>query len=171
MKTQTNVAPRGILLLLLCLVVGSMAAEPWPAARFAEVRAYAWPTKMIDHVILPGMKLREGALNPNGTVLKADQVKRLQKAITIESERQLPAAGCHIPHNAFVFYDAAGKPVAYLEVCFGCGSQASGPRPRKGHVHLNFMAAAVMFEEMKLPLGFYRNLDAFKKGEQTPLEK
>jgi hypothetical protein len=170
MTTSSNASLRSILVFLLSFAVSSVAADSWPAARFAEVRAYAWPNKMIDKVILPGMKLREGALNPGGTVLNADQVQRLRKALTLEAERQLPAAGCHIPHNAFVFYNAAGKTVAFVEVCFGCGSQAAGPKPRFRHVHLNFGEAAALLDEMKLPLGFYRNLDDYKKGKQRPLE-
>ncbi|MCW3084092.1 MAG: OmpA/MotB domain protein [Bacteroidetes bacterium] len=37
-------------------------------------------------------------------------------------------SGCFFPHHAFVFYDAANKPVAYVNICFNCQQIYSAPQ-------------------------------------------
>jgi hypothetical protein len=150
--------------LLLSSIAFVSAGDAWPAVQFTEVRAYAWPD---DHstyaVVLPGMKLKPGAINPGGTLLSAEQVGRLAKATFIVPERPLPTVGCHIPHNAFVFYDARKKAVAYVEVCFMCESHEQNPKPKRGFVTFSLPALATLFDELKLPMGMFPNLDAYKK--------
>ena len=106
------------------------------------------------------MTLKPGVINKEGALLTPDQTKRLLAAVTGKHPGHAVAA-CHIPHNAFVFYDAAGKPVAFVEVCFGCLSTRS--EPGGAAVCLDLVGLAGIFDELKLPMGEYPNLKAFKK--------
>jgi len=151
---------RAILFVLLS-TLSLIASEPWPRLQFTEVRAYAWPN---DHtteaVILRGMTLRPGVINKDGALLTPDQTKRLLAAVT-GKHREHAVAACHIPHNAFVFYDAAKKPVAFVEVCFGCLSTRVEPRGAADWPDL--VSLASIFDELKLPMGDYPDLPAFKE--------
>jgi hypothetical protein len=154
---------RFAVLAIVLLSRAIFAAEEWPGVPFVEVRAYAWPLeneKGDRKVILAGMRLREDVINPEGAVLSADQVKRLQAAVTGEhAEHAL--IRCYDPHNAFVFYDADKKPVAFVEVCFRCvGAAAVPPGTARWK---DFPALAKIFAELKLPIGGGQTLENFNK--------
>lgn len=151
---------KAILLLLLLSTVSLFADAPWPGVQFTEVRAYAWPNdKTTERVILDGMKLKSGAINEEGAPLTADQNKRLLAAVT-GAHHKYRVAACHLPHNAFVFFDAAHKPVAFVEVCFSCFSMRAEPR---GAVYWpDLISLASIFDDLKLPMGSYANLKAFE---------
>jgi len=141
------------------------AQEQWPGVKYAEVRAYAWPTKTrlddeAEEVILKDMSLKDGVINKNGTKLSAEQTKRLLKAVTGKHESNL-ASKCHIPHNAFVFYDAEKKPVAFVEVCFTC----TGTRiqPAGSAFPVDLAELATLFGELELPVGGYPDAETFLK--------
>ncbi len=152
---------RAILFLLLS-TLSAFADEPWPGVKFSEVRAYAWPDdKETEAVILPGTTLKPGVLNKDGAPLTPAQVSRLRSAVTGKQRSDGGAAGCYIPHNAFVFYDADKKPVAFVEVCFMClGHRA---QPKAPGEPIDFLELASIFDELKIPMGAYPNLEAFKK--------
>lgn len=104
-----------------------------------------------EWLIRPDMSFAPGVINKDGALLNAKQVSRLLKA---ESRRFQPRgrAGCYLPHNAFVFYDAEKKPVAFLEICFDCiGARAI---PEDPGFDPDYYALAVLCTELKLPLGF-----------------
>jgi hypothetical protein len=151
---------RAILLLLLTTLSG-FAGESWPGLPFAEVRAYAWPDdKKNEAVILPGMTLKPGVTNKDGAVLTPGQVRQLRTAITGRHPSYAVAA-CFIPHKAFVFFDAAGKPVACVEVCFACrGIRA---QPKGAEIWVDNIALATIFDAHKLPMGPFPDLAAFKR--------
>lgn len=152
---------RAILILLLSTLYAFAGDAAWPAVKFSEVRAYAWPDdKSTMAVILEGMTLKDGVINPNGAVLTPEQTKTLVGAVT-GKRPEYPVAMCHIPHNAFVFYDAAKKPVAFVEICFGCSNHRISPKGAAEN--LDLVALATIFDAHKLPMGEYRDLDAFKK--------
>jgi hypothetical protein len=124
---------RRAILFLLLSALPLFAGQPWPGIKFTEVRAYAWPIKAVKSVdvILPGMKLRPDVINKEGTVLTPQEVKQLLAAVT-GKHRNYAVAMCHIPHNAFVFYDAAREPVAFVEICFGCSNHRIEPEGAAG---------------------------------------
>jgi hypothetical protein len=133
----------------------------WPDVPYKEVRAYAWPgDKTTKAVILENNELLEGVLNKGGTPLSSNQVKWLLSAVN-GNHYAHPVAACYRPHNAFVFYDESNKPIAFVEICFGCLSYRSEPRGAADSFDL--MTLAVIFDELKLPLGEYTDLEAFKK--------
>ena len=148
---------------ILLLTRAVSAAENWPALPFAEVRAYAWPDdpdKNGKNVILAGMNLRKDVINPDGAILSPDQIKRLQAAITgVHPEHGLMR--CYSPHNAFVFYDAEKKPVAFVEICFDCLNART--EPDTAAKWKDFPALAAIFGELKLPMGSWSDPAKFKK--------
>jgi hypothetical protein len=153
------------LLLLLLPAAGLFASDSWPPVPFTTVRAYAWPGNLGNPAgILPGMKLAPRCINKEGTLLTADQVHRLQVAAS-HRQRKVDIFQCYNPHNAFVFYNAANKPVAYLELCFSClGNRAQPPIPPSNVP--NYLSLAAIFEELKLPMGPYTTAKAFRKAHQ-----
>lgn len=144
------------------------AEQPWPKIEFTEVKAYAWPGSLeVEEVVLPEMKLREGVLNREGAVLTAAEVKALTAAVT-GKHKATPIAGCYSPHNAFVFYDAAKKPVAFVEICFTCLGKRI--EPAGAAEHIDFNALAHLFTAHQLPLGRYPDTETFI-SEQKRMEK
>ncbi len=149
---------------------GASSEEPvWPGVQFTEVRAFAWPkdddTKA---VILENMTLKSGAINPVGAVLTPEQTKALISAVTGKSPDYL-FKGCYEPHNAFVFYDAAKKPVAFVEICFTCFSHRITPKVTA--TRLDLVALAAIFDAQKLPMGVFPDLHSFKMRFDYELER
>jgi len=155
---------RAIFLLLLSSL-SLFADEKWPGVPFAEVRAYSWPAdKETEAVILPDKSLMPGVLNKQGAPLTREQVKHLRAAVT-GKHSDLPVAACYVPHNAFVFYDASKKPVAFVEVCFTClGYRAE---PKTDAENFDLLALAKIFGEHRLPMGEYRDFQSFRKAFGT----
>jgi hypothetical protein len=152
---------RAVLLLLFFLTFSVGAAEVWPSVTFAEVRAYAWPgDDETTAVILPGMALKKGVLNKDGATLTAEQVGRLLSAVRGARPRRAVAM-CHVPHNAFVFYDASHSPVAFIEICFLCLSDRV--EPAEALQFPDLLTLAAIFSEHKLPMGEYPDFAAFKQ--------
>jgi len=152
---------RAIFIFLLSTFCAFAGDTAWPAVKFSEVRAFAWPDdKSTEAVILKGIIPMDGAINPGGAVLTPEQTKTLVTAVT-GKRPEYPVAMCHIPHNAFVFYDAAKKPVAFVEICFGCSNHRIAPKGAAENIDL--VALATIFDAHKLPMGEYRDLAAFKK--------
>jgi hypothetical protein len=136
----------------------------WPGVDFVEVRAYAWPIAEHEenvYVIVDDMSLRPDVLNKEGAVLSADQVKRLMLAVTGE-HKEHPVASCYIPHNAFVFYNAEKKPVAFIEICFDCLGERIVPKGAARRVDLPALAS--LFVELKLPAGRYGDAKSFMQS-------
>jgi hypothetical protein len=156
------------LLLLLLSASRVVASDSWPSVSFATVRAYAWREDQGGlSLIRPGMKLAPGVINREGALLNGDQTHRLRVAVSREPPsrggiQKIPVFNCYWPHNAFVFYNAAKRPVAYLELCFSClGNRAQPPIPSP---FPNYLSLATIFEELKLPMGPYKTAEAFKKA-------
>ena len=146
---------------LICTAPG-FAAEEWPGVKFAEVRAYAWPDDgkhVEEDVILKDMALKEGVINKDGAELSTEQVKTLLAAVT-GKHPEYGVAACYMPHNAFVFYDADKKPVAFVEICFDCRGLRVMPNGATKPVDL--VALATIFKELKLPTGSKSELPAAK---------
>jgi hypothetical protein len=160
------------LLLLLFFAARLLADAAWPSVPFASVRGYAWPDNPETvEVILSGMKLAPGVINREGALLTPDQVRRLCLAAvheppTITGLQKITIVNCYKPHNAFVFYNTAEKPVAYIEICFSClGNKAQPPIP--SHFP-DYFSLATIFEELRLPMGPYTTAKAFGNARLDP---
>lgn len=101
---------------------------PWPGRwhfdGWTEVRAYR--LNWAEETAIDSILSQDGALNPTrtpeeGIPLTTDQVRRLEKATTGRHPEHQQYA-CHYPHHAFVFFDSAGSPVGFAQVCFLCGT-------------------------------------------------
>jgi hypothetical protein len=150
------------IILFLFSSLSLFAADKWPGVPFNEVRAYAWPADTdTETVVLPDKSLMPGVLNKNGALLTRDQVKRLRAAVT-GKHADHPVAACYVPHNAFVFYDARRKPVAFVEVCFACLGYRAEPKATAENFDL--LALAAIFSEHRLPMGEHRDFKSFKKA-------
>lgn len=153
---------RTLFLFLLFSSLPAFAAEKWPGVPFSEVRAYAWPADTeVEAVILPDKSLLAGVLNENGVLLTSQEVQRLRNAVTGQHADH-PIMACYTPHNAFVFFDAKKKPVAFVEICFTCLMYRAEP----GGVTQNFdlLALAKIFSAHRLPMGEYRDFQSFRKA-------
>lgn len=149
------------LLAFLLAAVSLFAGEPWPGVPYAEVRAFAWDGKLqTEQLIRHDFTFVDGVINKEGAVLNADQTKRL---LTAQARRYKARshAKCYIPHNAFVFYNAEKKPVAFLEICFDCLGEHSNPADDKSDP--DFMALGKICEELKLPFGHHKTLAELQK--------
>ncbi len=140
---------------LLVLWLGAFAPvgfAAWPGLPFAEVRGYAWPadTKM-ERVVSDGGRLEPGVFNPQGAVLSKLQVRRLLVAQARRVGRIKFRPMCYRPHNAFVFRNAAGRAVAFLEICFDCAEVRLQPKDKRSNP--DFETIARIFAELNLPTG------------------
>lgn len=151
-----------VLLLLLLSTVSLFANAPWPGVNYTEVRAFAWDpgaTKS-ELLIRADMTFEEGVINKDGALLNAQQVKPLLAAQARRITSGL-VAGCYTPHNAFVFYNAEKKPVAFLEVCFDC--LGVRPNPADDGCEPDYVALATICAELKLSFGKHKSVEEFKK--------
>ena len=107
-------------------------SKGFPGVAFAKVTAYAMDRGLRQK---PGCSLplveEDGTLcstvEAPGVALNEAQTRRL---LALLGQRSTFGGGshCYMPHHAFVFYDAAGTPVAELGVCFECGMLMSRPQ-------------------------------------------
>lgn len=162
MTTISHYTMKRLLLIFLLFSLRCLAGDSWPGVKFTEVRAFTWPGDRsgFSRVILEGMKLKPGAANPEGALLTAEQTRALLASVT-GKRADYPTAECYSPHNAFVFYDESNKPVAFVEICFGCSNHRILPRGASDW--LDMVALAAIFDAHKLSMGEYADLAAFKK--------
>ncbi len=148
--------------LVFLLLIGSMSvvAANWPPP-FTEVRGYSYnrikPPSAPDNTgrvrisygLFEDGKIGPTVINKAGARLTPNQVHRLLSAVTGEHPSHLHAR-CFYPHHGFVFYDAAMKPVAWIEVCFECGNTESWPEGRKVKED-DMRALLALCKELRLP--------------------
>ncbi len=159
---------RAILFLLALLPLASRAA--WPGGDYPEVRAFAYNLKGDgQQAIIENGKLSKTATSKTGVLLTPKQVRRLIAAVTGKHPEH-PHAACFIPRHAFVFYDAAHTPRAWLEVCFECLNNRSTPEGISGDV--DFPALAELCAELGLPSSpgrdFRKGFNDFRREMNTP---
>ena len=140
------------LFLALIYAAAPVALAAWPGVPFAEVRGYAWPAgAKMERVVAEDGRLEPGVLNPSGTALSKSQVRRLLAAQARRVGRVKFRPLCYRPHNAFVFRNAAGRAVAFLEICFDCAGVRLQPKDERSNPDLE--ALARIFAELNLPTG------------------
>ena len=134
----------------------------WPPVSCKTVRAFVYDCEAEHHNMSFWRKdgtMHQGVLNAPGTTLSPSQVQRLLAAANTPAplDKYKP---CYVPHHAFVFYDAADKPVATLEVCFTCRRHIATPAGTPEHI--NYGALWSLLHELNVPAErgpyFYRQL-------------
>jgi hypothetical protein len=146
-------------LAILLLLSSSAFAASWPNVSYSEVRGYGfnhkWPIldskgrQLFYAPLVDDGKLGSSVVNKLGARLSPEQTQRLIRAITGKHPAHLTAR-CWKPHHGFVFFDAHGKPVAWVEVCFDCGFARSNPTI-PGHSYDDMDELQKLSKELKLP--------------------
>jgi hypothetical protein len=140
-----------IAVITLLLTGVSARASDWPGVAYVEVRAFAYNKRGFpDLPIVKNGRLSRTILRKQGVVLSSEQVKALLAAVTGERPRPETEIMCFDPRHAFVFFDTAKKPVAWVELCFECWGARAEPHP-KGQVY-DIEALAKLAFDLKLPL-------------------
>ena len=141
-------------LLSLVIFVGAAlsAHADWLPREIHEVRAYVYDyTKEERNLsLLKQGKLHKGIINEGGAKLSDEQTERLKAALRTSEER-IAGAFCYMPHHGFVFFDADGKAMGHIELCFQCGNVASSPKglPER---EWNWEEIKKLLEELKIPI-------------------
>jgi hypothetical protein len=141
-----------LLSLLLVLVAASSANANWLPREIHEVRSYVYDyTKEERNLsLLKNGKLHKGIINDGGAKLSDEQVERLKEALRSSEERE-PGAFCYMPHHGFVFFDADGKAMGHIELCFQCGNVASSPKGLPDS-EWNWKEISKILGELKIPI-------------------
>ncbi len=147
----------------------SGAGAAWPPVPYQTVRAFVYDCEAEHNNMGFWHKdgaMHSGVLNAPGTALSATQVKRLLATANTPAplDHYKP---CYVPHHAFVFYDAADKPVATLEVCFMCRRHTATPAGTPEHI--DYGALWSLLHELKVPAergqNYYRELYRKAQGQ------
>jgi hypothetical protein len=135
---------------LIATAVCATAVASWPECEYKSVRAFAYNRKGdLFRPIIKNGRFDSSVVNPIGAVLNDEQVKRLIAAVTGKHPEHKWIAACFYPRHAFVFFDAAGHPVAWVEVCFECNNAKTEP-PQKDQLY-DMAALEKLRAELKLP--------------------
>ncbi len=129
--------------------------DGWPSTNYSHVVGYSFDTGRaepdslvrtgkLDETRLKQFKQKEVSLTPT-------QIGRLLSA-TFGSRKRLAPAACYSPHHIFVFYDKNAKPVAAIEICFGCDNLRAMPS-KDNEFHHDFADLARLSVELGLGLG------------------
>lgn len=121
------------------LPTASVPARSWPGTAWVRATAYsyAWqaygPTSESLHIYEPprGLHSKLRSEHPM-TLTQAKQALALVRA----TEGAVDISKCAFPRHGVVFYDAAGKAVGSVSVCFECGDilvwpDTQGPSRKK----------------------------------------
>jgi hypothetical protein len=138
------------LLILSLLTADVYAAPDWPGVAYSEVRGYAYNKRgLVGTSILRKGRLAPSVINKRGVVLTAEQTQRVILAVTGRTPGIREPEYCFQPHHAFIFYDTAKKPVAWVELSSVCGSAEASPRPNGPPI--NVLALDAIVKKLKLP--------------------
>jgi hypothetical protein len=125
-------------------------AGHWPGKPYATVRGYAYDFMQAPgRPFIVGGVMHPGVIDPQGKLLSAEQSRRLLAAVTSDRGTGFRAL-CYYPHHAFVFFNAAGRPVGSLDVCFTCGTYEHWPKGLANRWDLASIRGIV--RELRLPL-------------------
>lgn len=139
----------------------SSGGTQWPPVAFSSVRAFVYDCEA-EHrnmTFLKNGKMHTGVINAPGALLNAGQTARLMKILNTPATRD-KYKPCYVPHHAIVFYNAAGQPVANVEICFTCRRHIASPAGTPEIVDYNALWS--LMHELGVPAqrgeGYYRNL-------------
>lgn len=142
----------------------------WPGevARIVAV-TYDYEQEASEDVVVEG-RLHKGVFLTSKD-LTEEQTKKLYSAITGAHVHQ-KAARCFEPHHGFIFYDAGGKILGNLTICFGCNSYHHAPEGEVSKV-FDLKELKNLMVDLKMPIlnepNDYKNLFNEHKGQQGEL--
>lgn len=127
--------------------------KPWPDA--TQVRVFVKDISY-DEFERTGRNMS----NPEGVLLSATQRAILDKSVHLYrmTPKELEnnwVAGCFIPHHFFRYYDAQGRQLGELAVCYCCRGIGFSPAFRSLGTNeewrFDFQAVKKMLDEMRIP--------------------
>ena len=124
------------ILFLLCFcsqLIIAQTGKVFPSKKYVKVIGYTFNKEFDgkmqydESVIDPKTKKLVKGVDSVKYKLTQAQADTLLMILNDKSTFREGEAGCFFPHHAFVFYDAANKPVAYVNICFNCQQIYSAP--------------------------------------------
>lgn len=163
--------------------------RPFPAVQYRG--PFSWPPKNYSRVIgysFDSIALGESMIWKNGglnlellrkqTLTERELTSRQRDQLLgalLKSQSAFPTMRCYFPHHIFVFYSATNKPLAAIEVCFGCSEIRTWPELKKPRYSrwgnlCDFPSLARLADETGLGLGsrevtLQTYLQSLKKGQ------
>ncbi|RBP45651.1 hypothetical protein DES53_10233 [Roseimicrobium gellanilyticum] len=99
----------------------------------------------VDLSRLEELSVKKAELTPT-------QIETLIQAI-YGKNKKMPSAACYSPHHLFLFYDASGKLINSVELCFSCTGVVTSPElPEKHWYRHDFRKLAKLCEECGIGL-------------------
>jgi hypothetical protein len=99
----------------------------------------------VDLTRLEELSVKKAELNPA-------QIETLIQAI-YGKNKKMPSAACYNPHHLFLFYDASGKLINSVELCFSCTGVSTNPQlPEKNWSRHDFRKLAKVCEDCGIGL-------------------
>lgn len=99
----------------------------WPGVGYSRVLAFSYDRNAdAGREIVVNGRLNKSASPRSGVALSDRQVEQLLYSVRNTFSGHLRAY-CFNPRNGFVFHDARNRIVAYLSVCFECGTYSASP--------------------------------------------
>ncbi len=123
----------GWAVVIILFPVEIQARGRWPGVAAKTVRVYLYnlAAKPGDSSPVRGNTLNQSVVQP-GVALESAETKELAALFSSDTRLlEMGLSNCYVPHHAFVYFDAADRPLAWASVCFGCdGIQLYQPRKR-----------------------------------------
>ena len=108
--------------------------EPFPGVNYSSVKAFYFNAKIGRPECMTPLN-KDGSLCSSvegpGKLLSNKQTAQLFKILNEPASFQHFFAKCFIPHHAFVLYNAKGKAVAQVSICFECDRVSIEPSQPK----------------------------------------
>lgn len=127
------------------------ALTPWPEA--TEVRMFVQDQPLSDDG-------QYGMSRPQGVALSdrqrgdlASAMSKVERRGAIERDEALQAA-CFIPHHFFRYFDASGKQIGEIAVCYCCGNAEATPALVNDVARTSFEADLDKIDDIIVELGF-----------------
>lgn len=137
----------------------------WKKPEYAVVKAYLYDCDSINYdslLIINNGRLTAEIMPDSGKVLNATQINQVIVFINSEPEVSNPKETfCFIPHHGIVFFNADGKPIAALSICFNCDKMHIYPEANLKGKSLDILKSIIL--ETGLPV--YDNITDYNNLE------
>lgn len=118
--------------------------NPYPKAVRAELYATEWASKDGE------LTIKREWRRP----LSAGQLARIEANIVRRQDHREAVAACCVPHHSIRYYNAAGKQVGEIAICFCCGCVESQPilaQTEQQYIDFNREELKLIFNGLGVP--------------------
>lgn len=140
----------------------------WPGKQYREARLYHYNADGFPgRPFVQDGKITDTITNKQGALLSQSQIQRVFTALRTERPRST-IVGLSTPQHAIVYYDAAHRPVGFLELDFMGLSYGTKPRSHDFVPQPDFATLADVCGELQVtPFDRYSTKDYRKNFEST----